>query len=281
MTKNNSYLPQTSANVQESTNPRIGSLFVFLIVLLFYFVPLLASAAGADSTRFTDYLYLYTVTSYTIIVLGITIFHGKGLDVFQDYFSLCTVVLSCFLAAIRGGEQDTVYRVFLVLLGLRLSIYIVGNRKSIRIPNLKSVFVGLLWSLVTVVIIVLLLFFLNPIHESLPPNLLAYILNTSLYQVSFVTVIEEACFRGLLFGFLVMNGYQEDRALIIQSLLFWGVHYMKISANPALFFIAVPILTLSTSLITKEYKMLYLSVMVHTIANVLGPVLVVILQHSK
>ena len=274
---NNSYLSQTSANAKNRTTSKIGSLFVFLIVLLFYFVPLLASAAGKDSTRFTDYLYLYTILSYTLIVLGIIIFRGKGLDVFQDHFSLWIVVAGCFLAASRGGEHDTVYKAFLVLLGLRLSIYIMVNRKGIRLPNLKSVFIGLLWSVVTIVIIVLLLFFLDPVRESRPPNLSAYILRTFLYQVSFVTVIEEACFRGLLFGLLVMNGYQEDRALIIQAILFWGVHYMQISANPALFFIAVPMLTLSTTLITKEYKMLYLSVIVHTLANVFGPVLVAIL----
>ena len=281
MKRNNSNLSHTYAEVKKPINPKIGFRFVFFIVLLFYFVPLLALAAGADSTRFSDYLYLYTTISYTIVVLGIIIFQGKGLDVFQDHFSLWTVALGCFLAASQGGEHDTVYKVFLVLLGLRLSVHIIANTKSIKTPNLRSVFIGLLWSVFTIVIIALLLFFLNPIRESLPPNLLAYILNTFLYQVAFVTVIEEACFRGLLFGFLMMNGYQEERALIIQGILFWGLHYLKISANPALFFIAVPILTLSTSLITKKYKMLYLSVIVHTLTNVLGPVLVVVFQQSK
>jgi len=75
----------------------------------------------------------------------------------------------------------------------------------------------------------------------------------------------------------VLNGWQENRAFFIQGILFWGVHYMQISANPAVFFIAVPMLTLSTTLITKEYKMLYLSVIVHTLANVFGPVLLAIL----
>jgi membrane protease YdiL (CAAX protease family) len=130
---------------------------------------------------------------------------------------------------------------------------------------------------ITVVTISLLLFFINPTHESFPPKLLVYLLNTFLYQVSFVTVIEEACFRGLLFSFLVMNGYEEDRALIIQAILFWGSHYLKISSI-SLFFVAVPLLTLSLTLIIKKYKMLYMSVMVHTFANVLGPVLVVILN---
>ncbi len=281
MNKNNSNLLQTSANVKKRTNPKIGFRFVYFIVLLFYLVPLLTLAVRVDSTRLADYLYLYTITFYTIIVLSVIIFHGKGLDVFQDHFSLWAVVLGCFLAAIGAGAYYVIYKVFLVLLGLRLSVYIIVNRRSIKMPNLKSVFIGLLWSVGTILVIALLLALLNPVRESLPPNLSAYILSTLLYQVSFVAVIEEACFRGLLFSFLMMNGYREDRALIIQGILFWGTHYMKISTNPVLFFVAVPMLTLSTSLITQKYKMLYLSIIVHTLVNVLGPVLVIVLQNFK
>jgi len=276
--KKKSYLSQTSASAKKQTAPRIGAIFIFLIVLFFYFVPKLASAAGMDTSRFTDYLYLYTISSYTLIVLGVIIFQGKGLEVIQDHFSLWIIVLVCLLAASQGGKQDTVYKVFLVLLALRLSIHILVNRKDINLPDIKSAFIGLLWSVVTIAIIVLFLYFLDPIRRSLPPDLSVYLLSAFVDQVSFVTVIEEACFRGLLFTLLVMNGYQEDRALIIQAILFWGVHYMKIGADPASFFIALPILTLSTTLIIKEYKLLYLSVMLHTLVNVFGPVLVAILQ---
>jgi hypothetical protein len=271
VTKNKSNLSQTS------TNPKIGFRFIFFIVLLFYFVPLLASAAGTDSARFTDYLYLYTTVSYTVIVVSIIIFSERGLDVIQDHFSLWVIVLGCFLAAGQGSEHDTVYKIFLILLGFRLSFHIIENRYSLKIPDWKPTFISLLWSVVTFVIIALLLFVLNPVRESLPPNLSRVLLNTFLYQVSFVTVIEEAYFRGLLYSFLLMNGYQEDRALIIQGILFWGGHYLKISASPAIFFVAVPILTLSTSLIIKKYKMLYVSIMVHTLVNVLEPVLNAIL----
>jgi hypothetical protein len=75
----------------------------------------------------------------------------------------------------------------------------------------------------------------------------------------------------------MMTGYQEDRALVIQGILFWGAHYLKFNANPVIFFVAAPILTISTSLILKKYKMLYLSIVVHTFVNVLEPVLRVVL----
>jgi hypothetical protein len=100
-----------------------GYIFIFLIVLLFYATPLLASAAATDASEYTDYLYLYTVISYSIIVLGILLFHGIGLDVLRDHLSLWIIVAGCLLAASQGGKHDTLYKIFLVVLGVRLAVY--------------------------------------------------------------------------------------------------------------------------------------------------------------
>jgi hypothetical protein len=276
--KNNSSVVKNAAITNRNQLlPRIGFMFILLIILQFYLAPLLASAAALNSNKYTDYLYLYTIPAYTLIVLGIIIFHRTGIEVFKDQFSLWLVVVGCVLAASLGQEKDTIYKVFLILLGLRLSIHIVTNRKTLKIHNLESVVIGLLWSVGTILIIALLLHFLDPERQSRPPNLSSYFISTFLFQIAFVTVIEEACFRGLVFYLLMMNGYQEDRALMIQGILFWGGHYLRIVSNPALFFIAIPVLAVSTSLITKKYKMLYLPIVVHTLANVFGPFLFAIL----
>ena len=96
MIRNNSNLSRTPADGKKRINPEIGILFIVLIIVQFYLVPLIALAASEDLNNYKDYLYLYTITSFTIIVLGIIIFHDKGLDVFQDHFSLWTIVLACF-----------------------------------------------------------------------------------------------------------------------------------------------------------------------------------------
>lgn len=271
---------QANNSIRKQTDPKLTNLFVFLIILQSYFLPLIALTVGSDLNRYRDYLYLYTTISYTIIVLGIIIFDDRGLDVLKDHYSLWIIVIACFLAAVVGGTNNAIYQIFLVLLGLRLSVHLLTKSRGFRLPSLKSVYTGLLWSVGTIVIIALLLAFLTSTRLSLPSNLLSYILSTFLFEVAFVTVIEEALFRGLLFGILVMNGYEENKALFVQAVLFWGVHYLKLSNTP-LFFIAIPLLTLSTTLITKKYKMLYLPIMIHTFANVLGPVLVVIIQNSN
>ena len=105
--------------------------------------------------------------------------------------------------------------------------------------------------------------------------LLNYIINTFIFQLSFVSVIEEAYFRGLIFSYLMMNGYKENAALYIQAILFWGIHYLKI-VNLVHFFVDIPVLILGVTLLIKKYKMLYLSIMLHTLNNVFGAILVAI-----
>ena len=64
-------------------------------------------------------------------------------------------------------------------------------------------------------------------------------------------MIEEAYFRGLLYGFLVMNGVKENSALWIQAILFCLNHYLDIMQNPILFiFGVVPIVTGFMDIIT-------------------------------
>jgi len=275
MKNNDTIFLRSTNNAQKKPSPKIGMAFIFLIILQSYLLPLIAVASGTDYNKYTNYAYLYTISSYTIVVLSIIIFHTNGLDVFQDHFSLWIIVLTCFFRASLGGYNEVTYKGVLIFLGLVLSNYIIAHRKSIKIPSLKSVFIGLLWSLGTIVAIALLRLLLDPNPETFPSNLSAYIINVSVFQLSFVTVIEEAYFRGLLFGFLVMYGYKENTALFIQAVLFWGIHYMKI-ADPIYFFLLVPLFTLSATLIIKKYKMLYLSIMMHTLNNVFEGILVAI-----
>jgi len=218
-------------------------------------------------------MYFYAMSSYTVIVLGIMIMRSYKIGMFSDHFTLGIILVSLFLHPTLGGDYGLIYQTYMKFLGILLSIYIIANRKSIVIPSLKSVAVGLLWSASTVIILSLLYVFFSPLRGSLPSNLLNYIIEMSVFQLSFVTVIEEICFRGLIFGFMVMNGYKENTALFIQAILFWGIHYMDI-ANPVLFFGIVPLFTLSATLITKKYKMLFMSIVMHTLLNVFARVFI-------
>lgn len=273
--KKNNFFKDTHV-IKNRVNPKVGIVFIGLIILQSYLLPLLPFVPGLDINKYASYMYLYAMSSYTLIVLGIMIFQANGEVLFQDHFTLWIIVLSCFLRSTFGGDYSEIHQYYMNFLGFVLSVFIIANRKKIKIPSLKSAFIGLAWSVGTVVIAAILHALLNPIHGSLPANLSSYIINMSIFQLSFVTVIEETCFRGLILGFMVMNGYKKDTAFLFQAFLFWGGHYIKIT-NPALFFVVIPILTLSATLIIRKYNMLYLSIIMHTLNNVFGAILVALL----
>jgi hypothetical protein len=156
---------------------------------------------------------------------------------------------------------------------------LIKNRSSLKVPNRSTVIVGILWSVGTVIIIALaqMLLALSKITD-LPQNLINDTLNNFFYQISFIAVIEEVCFRGLIVGFMVMNGYKEDTAFFVQAILFWVMHYMYIASIPITFFISIPLLTLSTTLIMRKYKIIFLPIMTHTLANVFAYILTFALQ---
>jgi hypothetical protein len=143
-------------------------------------------------------------------------------------------------------------------------------------PNINTVIKGFLWSIGTLAIITIAqtLFAFRRITNLPSDNILVELY----YQISFITVIEEVCFRGLIVGFMVMNGFKEDTAFFVQAILFWGIHYMNIATIPITFFISLPLLTLSTTLIMRKYKTIFLPIMTHTLVNVFAYSLTYALQ---
>jgi membrane protease YdiL (CAAX protease family) len=267
--KNSNFLRATS-DTEKYVNPKLGFIFIAIILLESYLSPFIYSIVGVDNA--TSW-YIGSIIAYSVIVLSLIIFTLNRLELFNDHFSLWTIVLGCFLSAM-GGENAVLYKGILIILSTVLSIYIIANRKSIKFPSSRSFFTGLLWSVGAVIIIGLVYAFLDQTYtKPFPSNLLAIIVSVFVSQLSFVTVIEEAYFRGLLFGFMVINGYKENTALFIQAVLFWGIHFLD-SSNPTLFFVIIPLGTLFMTLIIKKYRMLYLSITMHTLLNVFTTLLV-------
>ena len=276
---------QNSVAIKKNPNPKIAIVFIVIIILRSILLQFVSIASGGDVYKYNTYLYIDAITAYTIIVLSIVIFHGHGLDVFQDHISLWTIVFTCFIRSSLGVKNEIIYRGVFFFLGLVLSVFILSNRKSLKLPSLRTVFTGLIWSAVSVVgVTVGVLFRVFSVSHSyygtLPPNLSNFIYSDFIFNFSFVAVIEEGYFRGLLFNFLTMNGWKEDNALLFQALLFWGSHYVAEVADPIMFFVILPLLTLLQTWVIKKYKMLYLPIMIHVISDVFGDVLFAILYHS-
>jgi len=270
MKSNTSNLLYNPGNMRKYLNPKLGYVFIVLIVLWFHLAPLFFSVIEID------YIYLYfwgAIISCTILMFSLMFFKLSALDVFRDQFTLWAIVLSCFLPIFFGGER-LVYKAILIGLGIFLAIYVIVNRKNIKLTNLKLVFIGIGWSVVAVFILALIIVLWGqPNTKPFPSNLLTIIFNAFINQLSFTSVPEETCFRGLIFSFLIMNGFRDDKAFVIQALLFWGLHFGDINSNPISFFVLIPLSTLFMTLIIRKYRMLHLSIMMHASINTFTTVL--------
>jgi hypothetical protein len=273
MKSNQITLIPNSHHAKKHLYARIGVAFIVLITLQFYLLPLVPLVSGNDFSKYAAYTYIYVMISYTLIVAGIMIFHNNGVLLFSDLLTLMIILLSLFFRSSLGGDHELTYRAYLFVLGIILCLFMITKRRSIKLPKLKSVLLGIIWAVVTVLVLASIRGLLDPAHGTLPESLSSYIINMIVFQLSFVAVIEEACFRGLLFGFMVMNGLSEKAAFFIQGVLFWGIHYMKIG-DPLLFFLIIPLYTLSATLIIKKFRIISLSILMHILNNTFAGILV-------
>ncbi len=262
MTYNSTNSLRPPIDSKKRASSKSGIAIVVVIILYSYLNPVIFGVLGAN---YANYVFLNAIGSYALIVTSIIVFSPSRLETFRDHFSLWTIVLACLLSAISPGENILIYRSMFILLGTTLAIYLLVNRQNVEIPSLKSFFVGLFWSISAVMVIALTSALLG--IKSSPIYSIDVIINTFRFQLAFVSVAEEALFRGLIFSLLMTNGVKENRALFIQAMLFWGMHYLDIG-NLMSFFVVIPLGTLFMTLVIKKYKLLYLSIMMHTFLNV-------------
>lgn len=249
-------------------NPKIGYLFILMIVFLSY-ISVFLTAGNSPQVDLVNYSYFYLVSSYLIIAFGMIFFRRHGLRMLSDRYFIWLLIITCFLRPNIGGGHDLAYRWFFIFLGLAFSFYAIKNKAALYIPDKKIVVVGLFWSIGTVLIIVLVQLLLSSNRiTAVPSSLLNYVVNAFFYETSSVVIVEEVFFRGLIIGCMLINGYSENTALFVQAILFWGVHYMYAATNPLWLFTGIPLLTLSTTLIMKKHKTIFLPILVHTFLNV-------------
>lgn len=276
--KNNSVNFLQKIKISKKTRPGIGRVIIALIITQSFLAPIISIWSLNGRNENIVFINLHSVIAYTTIVLCILFFPRKSLGVFYDRFSLSLIALACIVRPLFFSGNGLIYDIVMASLGIALFFFIKSSQKKIEIPNLKSVLIGLMWSLSTVLAVSIIRVFSNsgPTPGSFPSNLATFIFNSTLSGLTF-SVLEEAYFRGLLFSLLVMNGWGEDKALFAQGLLFWGSHYLDIG-DPIFFFVMIPLITISITLIIRKYKMLYMSIMVHLIINIFLSIFVTILS---
>jgi hypothetical protein len=152
------------------------------------------------------------------------IFQAKSRVFILDQFTIGLIVITCFIRPripVINGGFEAIGRFYMSLLGVAFLVNWVMNRDKMKIPGFHSILYGVLWAAGTVILLSMMKLFLEIGNlTSLPGDIKSYLVNALLFQVIMVTVIEEACFRGLVTNLLINNGFQENRAYFIQAIFF-------------------------------------------------------------
>ncbi len=102
------------------------------------------------------------------------------------------------------------------------------------------------------------------------------IIREIIYNLAAVSTVEEILCRGFLWGYLTQIGFSEKKAFWTQGIIFWLGHLSRSLATPITFFVTIPITTYIYSQIVRKTNQIFWSIVVHTIVNVIVPLILTI-----
>lgn len=199
-----------------------------------------------------------------------------------DRFSLIFLALMPLFGFLSAGlRKNLYYFILLGLIGILIGFFIFLNKDRIIKTNLKWAGIGLAAGVVIVpalVIVEILSDYLTLFHDNVAPFPFGVLLLGRLfYYFSFTAPVEEIIFRGFLWGYLVKSGLSEQKAMWIQAIIFLFMHWDRM-VYPLLFFIAVPVTTVIFTVLRKNSKQVFPSLLAHNMSNALTESILVFLR---
>ncbi len=253
---------------------KVGFSLTLVVLGVAYLSPFISWSPDSAFDNYWKYGTLL-VSIFTLTLLIFLEFNNLD-DFFIDQASLVIFIFFCFFRRRLGTEGEIYFISLIALFGFSILVFTIYKRAKTARPTIPLLLFSTLLAGITTILFTLTesirsLNWYAPYYFSNP---IILIIRELVYQLSFVTIIEELLFRGFLVGYLIKFGWREQSAFIVQALLFWLVHYpYLILGNPITFFLSIPILTFSTSYIVKRHKQVFPSILIHTIVNVFVPIL--------
>lgn len=212
--------------------------------------------------------YVLVIMLYAYVA-ALAVWNAEELD--QYHFDRATFVMIVLFGIIRSRlevQNEGYYKMAILILTLAILAACVKNWRFIPKTNWRWAGLGLLTCIL--VIPLGLIEFRQPEQYTemiiAPGGFGLEIARSLLYQLSFVTLLEETLFRGILWRHLRVSGWNENKAFWGQAIFFWLIHLWKIG-NPLTFLISIPITTLTFSLLTRRSGQLLPSIIFHTLSN--------------
>jgi hypothetical protein len=252
---------------------RAGILLIFFLLagVVAYQMVNLVAAIDADffsaySTTINNISYALSAVMCLIVAILICI-EINNLEEFNiDKFTIITLILFSFVRLLFGGSY------FLILIGLACVLVIVtfiAKKPKVLKTNLRWTILGIAISVAAFFLIAQFELLLR--HVWLAPHILqnSFAITAIIHiiqELSFTLLPEEILFRGFIWGYLRREGWGENKTIWAQGILFWLIHFGRL-VTPFTFFVAIPILTLISSQLTKRSKQVFPAILSHTIIN--------------
>jgi hypothetical protein len=214
----------------------------------------------------------YFILLMYITLTSIIFIERNNLQVFKiDRMSLVLLIFSAFARRRLAFEYENIHLILIGICGVIILIICIMKWKTLPIPSMKWIIIALL---LPCLLIIPFSFFQNNISSTIEkylnyPEVFNILLFRNLfYLLSFVTPLEEFLFRGFLWGYLIKIGLSDNKAFLIQFVIFWLSHLVGI-IQPFGFFIFIPLSIMLLSILRKFSNSIFPSNLAHLLLNVL------------
>jgi membrane protease YdiL (CAAX protease family) len=251
-------------------------IFLIIFILVFYFLTkLILTSLPEESASWLESIFV----SCLYVMIGIFILIGG--DSLKNYnidpLSLILFILFGTIFRfdiITGNSLDTLFKIGAWGICVLIVIWIIRGKIPLARPAWRSatwVSIGLVSGILLAISLAYLIvhqpgFHMEPVDISQYTSL-DFIVRTIANQGSYAAIPEEFIFRGLLVGYLVKLFENDNKAYLIQGLVFWLFHFDRILISPIAFFVTIPMGALLFSLLAWRSRSLTPSVAAHATYN--------------
>jgi membrane protease YdiL (CAAX protease family) len=220
--------------------------------------------------------YIFVITSYFCIALVLW-FEQNNLEEFNlDRISIFLLIIVGFTRSQFNIPMEIYFKIPIYLLNIGILISLILHYQKIPKTKWRWILIGLFSCLIIIPISLI-----NSLQGQTDSDLSlignGFFVNFArnlVYSLSFVAPFEEIVIRGILWGQLRRWGWSINQVFWVQALIFWLLHIGQLFTMPLAFLITLPIMTLILSLLVRYSKQVFPSILVHTVANALGPLIV-------
>jgi membrane protease YdiL (CAAX protease family) len=216
-----------------------------------------------DITRYSS-----IVIEYLVIAICMWLERNNLGDFHFDRMSLITIVISSFFVFRNklGIPGEEYYLLIIGFSGLLIATILWQNWFQIPITSWRWVAISIVMTSLILIPTTVIDYIINNSTAGLKFDIVGSILFTVRDNLSFTVTIEEPIFRGFLWGYLCKLGWEENKVIAVQAVLFWFLHLRSFSFL-LIFLLSLPLIILTYNYLVQRSKQIFPSIISHLLYN--------------